>query len=340
MIKTGKQQTRSIYKEYNDFYRIAGGLALVIFGVWIGSLIFSDGYTSNIYTEVLSIFAIVLVLDQINQWRDRENLKRRLWNEVHSPAYQIAVTALEYLRRENWLGINPFENANLERVCWNGAFIGHLSFRNANLRNGRLIGVTNAPILDAEQGSETYNFVDFYDAKMESAKLDNCILASCNFGNAQLWESSFEGAYLELSFFNDVMAVNANFQRTILEYANMTNSNFIDCDFRYSNATCADFSRSQLENANMKNSILIGANFKQTTLRHANLSGADLTYANLENVNWFNANGGNPTILPDGLIWTANTDMEKFTNPQHPDFNSTLEKINVIRSEAGIDALK
>lgn len=335
----GRQQTQFIHKNYADFYRIAGGLTLVILGVWIGSLIFTDGYRSNIYTELLSIIATVLVLDRINQWRHKQNLKARLWNEIHSPASQTAVTALEWLRRENWLRESTFESANLERVSWNGAFIGHLSFRNANLRNSHLTGVTNAPILDAEQGSQKYNFVDFQGAKMESAKLDNCILASCNFGDAKLWDSSFEGANLEHSFFTDVMAVNANFRHTSLENANMTNSHFTDCNFRNCNAEGTNFSGSSLDHVNMKNSILIGAIFKQATLRHANLSGADLTYANLENVNWFNANGGSPTILPDGVEWTKDTDMEKFTNSEHPDFNSTLEKINTIRLEVGINPL-
>lgn len=33
MTKTGEQQTQNITNNYNDFYRIAGELALIIIGV-------------------------------------------------------------------------------------------------------------------------------------------------------------------------------------------------------------------------------------------------------------------------------------------------------------------
>lgn len=42
----------------------------------------------------------------------------------------------------------------------------------------------------------------------------------------------------------------------------------------------------------------------------ANLQGANLLAA------WFDED----TVLPDGTKWVPDTDMERFTDPDHPDF--------------------
>jgi hypothetical protein len=60
-----------------------------------------------------------------------------------------------------------------------------------------------------------------------------------------------------------------------------------------------------------------------------------LRHATLEDVIWQGEDyKGNivSAILPDGEHWTVYTDMEKFTNRNHAEFNVTLQKINIIRS--------
>ncbi|MEL7433487.1 MAG: pentapeptide repeat-containing protein, partial [Chloroflexota bacterium] len=59
-----------------------------------------------------------------------------------------------------------------------------------------------------------------------------------------------------------------------------------------------------LENANLSNTLLWNVN-----LSNANLKNADLTDAIFDE-----------TILPDKTVWTPDTDMTRFTNPEHPDF--------------------
>jgi uncharacterized protein YjbI with pentapeptide repeats len=52
------------------------------------------------------------------------------------------------------------------------------------------------------------------------------------------------------------------------------------------------------------------ANLGEVNLGGANLQGAILKRANLDEF----------TILPDGTKWTPDTDMARFTDPDHPDF--------------------
>jgi hypothetical protein len=55
---------------------------------------------------------------------------------------------------------------------------------------------------------------------------------------------------------------------------------------------------------------LIGADLRGTNFKAANLTGAILR----------NAQFSNKTILPDDKKWTPETDMTRYTNPNHPDF--------------------
>ena len=63
---------------------------------------------------------------------------------------------------------------------------------------------------------------------------------------------------------------------------------------------------------------------KEANLWSANLKGANLQQANLKN-----ARLDEDTVLPDSKAtlnngylskWTPDTDMSRFTNPEHPDF--------------------
>ena len=40
--------------------------------------------------------------------------------------------------------------------------------------------------------------------------------------------------------------------------------------------------------------------------------------------------------LPDGVQWTRDIDMERFTTPNHPLYQSTLDRINKLRKKMGM----
>ena len=98
----------------------------------------------------------------------------------------------------------------------------------------------------------------------------------------------------------------------------------------------ADLSGANLQNANLNGANLRGARLEKTNLRGAvltevNLEAAWLTECRLEAANLFNANLNGvrniktvfckeTTILPDGVSWERETDLNSFTNEQHPEF--------------------
>lgn len=82
--------------------------------------------------------------------------------------------------------------------------------------------------------------------------------------------------------------------------------------------------------ANLQGAGLIGANLAGAHLWYANLAGADLTGANLagadfegaklEGADLKGATFDKTTILPDRTHWSTDTDMTRFTGPNHPNF--------------------
>jgi len=87
-------------------------------------------------------------------------------------------------------------------------------------------------------------------------------------------------------------------------------SGFDAVDFR-----AVDLSYENLEGFSLLRANLSGQDFAGTILRGANLTGADLTGANL-----VGAVMDGSTILPDGTRFAAGVDLQRFTNPLHPEY--------------------
>ncbi|MEM9953625.1 MAG: pentapeptide repeat-containing protein [Chloroflexota bacterium] len=91
-----------------------------------------------------------------------------------------------------------------------------------------------------------------------------------------------------------------------------------DTDFR-----CCAFVMSSFENANLTNARFAGTY----------LAGTRLTGANLSGVTWQEESDGvqHTATLPDGTLWTPATDMRRFTDKTHPQYHTTLEKVETLR---------
>ncbi|MCP4335651.1 MAG: DUF4157 domain-containing protein [Gammaproteobacteria bacterium] len=85
-------------------------------------------------------------------------------------------------------------------------------------------------------------------------------------------------------------------------------------DFR-----AVDLSFENLEGFSLLRANLSGQDFAGTILRGANLTGTDLTGANL-----VGAVMDGSTILPDGTRFAAGVDLQRFTNPLHPEYWGAL----------------
>ena len=85
---------------------------------------------------------------------------------------------------------------------------------------------------------------------------------------------------------------------------------------RDANLRGANLHRANLQEANLRGANLSGANLNKTNLSDANLRGANLSEAVLYEAVLIGTDL-NETILPDGSVWTPETEMGKFTHPSN-----------------------
>lgn len=235
MADTRDDERKEIWKQYGDFYPISGGIILVIIGIWLGSILFSDGYGTNLYTEGMGVLVTILVLDRINQWRDRQALKKRLVREAGSRSNEVAISAIEWLRAEDWLiGKNSLlkeahlwsakldnanmNDANLEGVYLRDASLRHVSFRKANLRQSY---IRRADLADAQMGD-----ADLFGADLHNSNLSEAILLRANLEEARLTYVQFDKTNLKDANLRNADLTDAIFtETTVLPSANATGRN-------------------------------------------------------------------------------------------------------------------
>lgn len=151
-------------------------------------------------------------------------------------------------------------------------------------------------------------------ADLFKANLKSAIIGSANMANAKLLFVNLEDADLR--------------------GANLAESNIRESFLKNAKLGEVDFTNSNLEGTKLEGADLHGANLAQANLDYSNLQGANFYNTKLEETKLYRA------ILPDGTLWTTEADMERFTNPDHPDYAETLEKINAIRAEMGLEPIE
>ena len=126
---------------------------------------------------------------------------------------------------------------------------------------------------------------------------------------------------------------------SLLIDAKMWNANLTGADLSSANLKNIHLGGAKLRNtklwmANLQDAILAGADLQNANLLYVNLSGAILMNANLIGVDLRFAHFDKKTILPDAKFkgkddkgnqiydkyWTPETDMTRYTDPNHPDF--------------------
>jgi len=182
-------ELNAIYRRFGDVYRIGGGLILVLIGVWIGSLLFADGYATNLYTEMMSIFVTVLVLDRLNEWRNTKQRKEMLVREACSRDNSTALNAIDWLRAEACLTIHD-ETPLLKQTKLSRANLDHAYLYEAHLQHTNLY---KANLTDADLSKA--NVIDSF---LHRATLHHTALYETDFRQSVLWDVSLRGAkYIE-----------------------------------------------------------------------------------------------------------------------------------------------
>lgn len=296
-------------KDYRDFYNLLGGVAILVVGILIGAQLFSDdgGYGTNLYTELISVGATILILDRLAERREdrrREaELKARLIREAGSDVNSIAKQAVYELREHGWLtgesGLlksEKFWNANLANTNLEAINLSKANFLGANLTNTNLS-----------------------TANLSQTGLENVNLEEANLFNANLYRADLSGSNLtgsNLGF--------ANLSKAVLWNINLANA-----DLKYADLTNASLFIANLDSVNFTNSNLSKIICSQTIFTNTNLQNSNLTGAMLSNIKF-----DEKVILPDAKhagedaygnpiydkYWTPDTDMTRYTDPNHPHF--------------------
>lgn len=122
----------------------------------------------------------------------------------------------------------------------------------------------------------------------------------------------------------------ANLQGMDLSRANLQEAYFLDANLQEAYFVGANLQRAGLVGVNLQAAILYGANLHGVHLERANLQAAHmgltnlqeavLEDSNLQDADFEGAELNIDTVLPDGIKWTPDCDLSRFTDPEHPDF--------------------
>jgi hypothetical protein len=106
------QNIRKLHIKEQDFYRIGGGLTVIIVLVIIGSWVFGQnqfklaetmlGYITNVATEALSVVATIIVVDQLSRRRAQEERKVILFEQAKWHYSDMSANALEKVQKAGW----------------------------------------------------------------------------------------------------------------------------------------------------------------------------------------------------------------------------------------------
>jgi uncharacterized protein YjbI with pentapeptide repeats len=283
---------RQILQTLIAFAGIRSLIALFIAGASLQGLI---PFLLSLMVEIVGLGVILWVTIKAfeqsrNQPADKrlqKSLKAELIAQLGSTEKAAATQALKALRQNGWLNDGSLRRAFLAEVNLPGVNLWNVDaqsivLRNANLQNAELVGadLQRADLVDA----------DLQGAEMGRANLQGADLRRANLHRVGLLKANLQGADLR----------SANLQAVVFNKACLQGAD--------------------LRGANMQNAALTDAELQDADLRSANLTGADLSNSNLQGASLESARFDNQTFLPDHSKWSANAELCRFTDPNHPQF--------------------
>lgn len=144
----------------------------------------------------------------------------------------------------------------------------------------------------------------------EDGLLKGADLSGANLQGVNLKGANLQGAHLW----------NAHLQAAVLWGVKMQGANLIHSKLQGADLWDANLEDAVLEGAELQGVNLLGAKLKRAMLVAVNLEGTNLVASNLQGTNFDDAFFDQNTRLPDGTYWTPDTDLTRFTDPDHPDF--------------------
>lgn len=353
-------------------YEVLGGALLILCLVAVGSKFFGQGnrdFHMNLFTEAAGIVVTIFL---VNRWyamresdRKLSELESRLVREAGSQVNQTALNAIEELRDSNWI---TGEDGLLSGASLRGANLANAQLSDANLNGAKIDGaiLTGARLVDAELQNASLERAILHkswmhDANLTSARMDYIKAIQCAFDRSNLQhvsaifsdmrESGFSCADLRCAVLAGTDFRGANLHSARLQDANLSNSVLVGISWLFTEAQNAKLRMANFQQAEIRSSDLEGADLSESdfrkarvwgswlvnvTLSDANLEEADLRASFLENAILTGANL-NGVILPDGTRFSETTDMNRFTDRNHPEYAPTIEATNEQREQLRLD---
>jgi uncharacterized protein YjbI with pentapeptide repeats len=241
--------------------------------------------------------------------RDEITLLQRAGNSGFSPATAYVMQLYRdgklsgdtsVLRNKNLFGAN-WQNIVLPKANLEGIILQH-----ANLQDAYLVE-TN--LSKANLKNANLNNADLRGAKLQSA----------NFMQASLRKASLIGVDAKRASFFMTKMVRAKMLYAKLERVHLSEADLHAADLHGANLTNAHLWHTNLADANLKKANLSGAQLQDANLTGADLSGTRFSAATiLPDAKWLRFDSERNPIYDK--YWTAETDMRRYTNPEHPDF--------------------
>lgn len=304
---TPQPDWRDVPVKYNRFFfEMTTGVVLVLIGVLIGIVLLGNdrGYTTNLYTEGLSIAATVFILNLLARRREDARLKAQLIRELGSSDNGIASRAARELEAHGWLN-----DGSLKKV-----YLANANLRRVNLLRPDLEG---ADLTDVNCEAASVQYGTLRASSLYGSNLTHSTLMSVDLRGADLSEANLEGANLFACILEDAKLGFANLSGAQLNYTNFQNANLEGAKLQG-----ADLRQANLEGAKLVGNDYIDPNKYGNYFTLSNKTLRDFSFEELRQIDELSneAEFDENTLLPDGAFWTPDIDMKRFTDPSHPDF--------------------
>ncbi len=303
---SGWEAVKCIWNKYSALWLVPAFILGITFGFALGYSIPNNyNLIENMIPEVVGIGISITGIYYLERWRqdklEETKLKEELLWQAKSRSNETAKSALDRIRYKGWLTNENglLMDTNLEQANLEGADLSEANLKSVNLKYAQL-----------------------EDSDLMYADLTHANLSSANLSGAKLMMTKLIECQLDSSNFESVISYEANFNNA--------------------NLRSAKFKNAVLQRAYFVGSDLKGTSFTDSDLGDASLLGANVIGAKFTDIKWqFIHSYGHVSsaTLPDGTKWTENTDIERFTHPSHPEFETTLKKINVVRQKMSLTNL-
>ena len=256
-----------------------------------------------------------------------EQIKQRLLAELQEDKHGRVRAILQEFTDCGWLSDGTLRGIDLSEVdLWN-IFLGEADLQDANF--------AEADLTEADLHGADLRNASFAAAELTDAVLDRAILHGADFRGAIL-----DGATLFLCEGIEQALFDVD---SVLPDGTTWSSDRSLSEFSHPDARMKTYKQELLKGmVNVKGAQFISgtldklrehgwldalagldlraAFFTDANLDGADLSGANLTHAHLAGANLDGVRFDETTILPDESYWTPESDLSRFTDPDHPDF--------------------